>query len=121
MIDRRDVLSIAHTNVSTELDSISKSTTSAEAKNMRAQREHRETATTLLNLANHTKNQRNGAIHGSGSSKQLERLQADTKIAHTRWRIMKSVVAAIVVGSGVDWAANDGLRDLVLDEEDEED
>ncbi len=121
MIDRRDVLSIAHTNMSTELDSISKSTTLTEAENIRALRQHRETATTLLNLANQTKIQRNNAIQGSGSSKQLERLQADTEIANTRWRIMKSVVAAIVVGSGVDWAANDELRDLVLDEEDEED
>lgn len=34
---------------------------------------------------------------------------------------MKSVVAAIVAGSGVDWARNGALRDLVVDEESEAD
>lgn len=121
MIDRRDILSIAHTNMSTEQSSISKSTTLAEAENIRALRQNREAATTLLDLANQTKVQRSNALQESSSSRPLERLQADTKIAKTRWRIMKSVVAAIVVGSGVDWAANDELRDLVLDEEDEGD
>jgi len=42
-------------------------------------------------------------------------------MAKKRWRIMKSVVAAIIAGSGVDWARNNDLRNLVLDEEIEAD
>ncbi len=121
LVDRRDILSIAHTNMSTGLSSISKSFTLAEAENIRALAQNRETATTLLNLANQTKSKRANAIRDSNSSNQVKRLRADTKIARTRWRIMKSVVAAIIVGSGIDWAADTELRDLVLDEEDEGD
>ena len=107
--------------MSTELSSISKASTLAEAENIRAQRQNRETAATLLNVANQTKVQRTDALQDSNLSNQMERLRADTKTARTRWIIMKRVVAAVIVGSGIHWAADDEWRDIVLDDEDEGD
>ncbi len=45
----------------------------------------------------------------------------DREIAEKRraWRVMKSLVAGVVAGSGVDWAGDDELVELVLDDEDE--
>ena len=121
LIDRRDILSIAHTNLSTALSSISKASTLVEAENIRAFTQNRARVAILIDLANKTKMQRTNALHGSRLNNQIEKVQNDTKVARIRWRIMKSVVAAVIVGSGIDWAGNDELRDLVLDDEDDED
>jgi len=121
LIDRRDILSIAHTNLSTALSSISKASTLVEAENIRALTQNRERATMLMDLAKQTKMQRINALHESRLNNQVEKVQTATKVARIRWRIMKSVVAAVIVGSGIDWAADDELRDLVLDDEDEGD
>ena len=107
--------------MSTGLSSISKASTLIEAENIRAQTKNRGTVATLLDLANQIKIQRANALKMCKLSNQLERLQADTKIAKSRWRIMKSVVAAVIVGSGINWAADDDLRDIVLDDEEEGD
>lgn len=79
---------------------------------------NRDLSQTLVELANRRKNQQVSAINGSNLSEQLEGLKEGSAIAKRRWRVMKSVVAAVIVGSGVDWARNDQLRPVVLDEED---
>ena len=119
LIDRRDILSIAHTNISTSLSSIFKASTLTEAENLRVMTQNRVKAITLLDLAKETKLYRSSAIEASDLKNRLKDIQAQTNIAKTRWRTMKNVVAAVVVGSGIDWATNDQLRDLVLDTEDE--
>ena len=65
--------------------------------------------------------QREEAMADPRLSMQIEQVRADRKIAKKRWRIMKSVVAAVIAGSGMDWAHSDTLRDLVLDSEDDTD
>lgn len=49
---------------------------------------------------------------------QLEQLDADRKKSKSRWEVMKSIASAIVVGSGVNWAEDDELTALVIDESD---
>ena len=49
---------------------------------------------------------------------RLEQLDEEAATARTRWRIIKSVVAGVVVGSGIDWAADETLLKLVIDDED---
>ena len=51
-------------------------------------------------------------------AEQLRIARANTKVAKGRWRMMKSVAAAIVAGSGVDWASDPHLLETVLDAED---
>lgn len=60
-------------------------------------------------------------LANSSLSAQLDQAREDQAIARKRWRTMKTVVSAIIAGSGVDWARNGALRDLALDEEDEAD
>jgi hypothetical protein len=50
---------------------------------------------------------------------QLEQLEADRKKSKSRWEVMKSIASAIVVGSGVNWAEDDELTALVIDESDD--
>lgn len=53
---------------------------------------------------------------------KLEKLKEEARNSRLKWRVMKSVVSATIAGSGLNWALDDELRDLVLDdEEDDED
>lgn len=72
----------------------------------------------MLDLAGKLKAQNIDEIDDPELRTQLDDLRGDIKESKARWRIMKSVVAAIIAGSGVDWARDGDLRDLVLDEED---
>ena len=77
--------------------------------------------TTLLALTKQLQARQDSALANSSLSVRLGQVRDDTAMAKKRWRIMKSVVAAIIAGSGVDWARNNDLRNLVLDEENEAD
>ena len=50
---------------------------------------------------------------------ELETLEADLKDRKARWDTMKNIASAVVVASGLDWADDDILRALVLDESDD--
>lgn len=121
LVDRRDALGIAHTNLSPNLELILKQTIEAEADNVRMMDENRALTGTLLSLTRKIEAQRDKAISDARLNAQLDQVRADTEIARKRWRIMKSVVAAVVAGSGVDWARDKTLRELALDDEDEVD
>jgi hypothetical protein len=92
-----------------------------EADNVRTMRQNRELTEILLSLTSKIQAQQDQAMADASLQAQVDRARADTAIARKRWRIMKNVVAAIVAGSGVDWARDETLRELVLDDEDEVD
>lgn len=49
----------------------------------------------------------------------MARLQGELKASRQRWKVMKGTASAVVAGSGVDWARDDELREMVLDPEEE--
>ena len=49
----------------------------------------------------------------------LEQVKADHKRSKAKWETMKSITSAIVVGSGVNWAEDEELVALVLDDSDD--
>ena len=120
LIDRRDALSIAHTNIAASLQSLLQRTSATEIELLRTMEQNRALTTVLLGLSNKMQAQRTEAMADPRLSMQVEQARADMSIAKKRWRIMKSVVAAVIAGSGVDWAHSDTLRDLVLDSEDDD-
>lgn len=121
LIDRRDIVEIARTNLSSTLQTLLKDVAVLSADNTRAMEENRALTTTLVALAKKVQAQRDAITKDPRFSAQLDMERIEATTARQRWRIMKSVVAAVVAGSGVEWARDDTLRGLVLDEEDEED
>ena len=101
--------------------SLLRETTSAEADNLKSLQRNRTLTATLQDLSTNFHDQQHKAVGASGLSAQLEQAREETAVAKKRHRIMKSVLAAVIAGSGVDWARNDSLRDLILDEEDDND
>lgn len=48
---------------------------------------------------------------------EKKQLETDVKTSRQRWKLIKGTASAIVVGSGVDWARETALCDIVLDPE----
>lgn len=44
-------------------------------------------------------------------------LEGRLAASEQKWRVIKGTASAVVAGSGVDWARNPELRDVVLDPE----
>lgn len=67
----------------------------------------------LFSLAGQLKERR--AVDWDGGAEAL-RVRGERR----KWRVVKGAASGIVAGSGVDWAADETLRDMVLDPEDDE-
>lgn len=119
MIDRRDALGIAQTNLSSTLQSLMANTTRLEADHAKTMETNRALAATFVDLSSKNQTLRDDAMEVASMRAHLDQAKKNTETAATRRTIMKSVVSAIVAGSGVDWARDEHLRALVLDNEDE--
>lgn len=75
-------------------------------------------AATLWDLASQLKAQDLDGIDDIELREKLERSQKESRESRRRFRILKGLTAGVVAGSGVDWARDDELRALVLDDED---
>lgn len=92
--------------------------TDAESESLRAARRNRELAAEVLRLAKEADRSRAGAA-GAGddpaAEAQIAELEKRLAASRQKWRVMKGTASGIVAGSGVDWAADPALRDVVLD------
>ncbi|KAI9771699.1 MAG: hypothetical protein M1840_001915 [Geoglossum simile] len=118
-IHRRDLLSIAHTNLSSSLSDSSAALTNLETENILTSRKNVGLTKILLDLAEEAKSQDKEYIQDRKSLSQLEVLEKELQFRRSRWRTMKNVVSAAIAGSGIDWARDARLRQLVVDDEDE--
>jgi len=99
------------------LRQINARTDKIDVEHSRVVEKNRGLAPTVISLAREVKAAKDDAVGQLGIKEELEEATEDAVEAKRRWRIMKSVVAAAVVGSGIDWASEEGLRELVLDDE----
>ncbi|MCJ1424322.1 hypothetical protein MMC29_002209 [Sticta canariensis] len=117
LIDRRDILGMTLTDISARLHSTTQALTIVKAQNIEAMAKNRELTAALVELTHNMAEHRVSAINESKLGPQLEILREDVRTARKQWKLLKSVVAAVIVGSGVDWARNDELRRVVIDAE----
>lgn len=73
----------------------------------------------LFTLTEEVKRRKMGRGDDANSRQELEGLERDVRSSKRRWRVIKGVAAGVVAGSGVDWAGDDELCDIVLDPETE--
>lgn len=119
LINERDVISMVHSSLAAKLSSTLSALAAAEKSNISANEKNKGLAQTLLDLAEETKSQSTEEVEDPKLRAQLQELDSRVQTARRRWRIMKSVVAGMVVGSGINWANDAMLRELVMDDEDE--
>lgn len=75
----------------------------------------------MIDLAYDLDDIRTGDIDDLDVKQQITGLEADVRLSRQRWRLMKGVVSGLIAGSGVNWAGDEKLQSLVLDEEDSDD
>ena len=121
LVNRRDALGIAQANISSSLQSTLRDTTKVEAENIKTIEKNRATVATYLDLCTKIQALKDEVMNSDDVREQLHEAEGSAKTARRRWRMMKSVVGAIIAGSGIDWASDATLRELVLDGEDEVD
>ncbi|ROV91765.1 hypothetical protein VSDG_06481 [Cytospora chrysosperma] len=89
-----------------------------ESEALRVSKKNAELAADVLRLArdadlNHT----DAIADDPGAKEQIVQLEGRLAASKQKWRVMKGTASGIVAGSGVDWARDPELRDVVLDPE----
>ena len=119
LIEERDKLSVSLTETAAKVLSTMEQLTKVEAEHIIVARKNAELAARMIALAEEADSQKKQDIRDPSVREQLDELEESLKVSRQRWRIMKGTASAAVVGSGVDWARDAALRELVLDPEDD--
>ncbi|KAI1736563.1 centromere protein H (CENP-H)-domain-containing protein [Xylaria scruposa] len=121
LLTDRDAVSSTLASRSTEYHSLLSDLTDVESRSLRLSRENVALAERLLHLAKQTDQGKAGLLTSdSNHAAEIAELEAELKGSRRRWRVLKGTASAIVAGSGVDWARDAELRDIVLDPVEEE-
>jgi hypothetical protein len=118
LVNRRDVLSLAHENLMNAHNATLRELSNVEVQNLQLHQKNQELVRQLLESTKDDASWRE-ALDDDDLKAQLEQLEANRKKSKSRWEVMKSIASAIVVGSGVNWAEDDELTALVIDESDD--
>ncbi|KAL5357717.1 centromere protein H (CENP-H)-domain-containing protein [Aspergillus floccosus] len=118
LVNRRDVLSLAHDNLNAAQNSTLRKLSDVEVENLQLHRENKDLVQELLSLTKDDESWRE-ELEDAELKAQLDQVRTDYKKSKAKWDTMKSVASALVVGSGVNWAEDDDLLSLVLDESDD--
>jgi hypothetical protein len=118
LVNRRDVLALAHENLASAHDLILRQLSNSEVENLQINKENQELVRELLELTRQDDSWRE-ILQDATLASQLDDLEADLIKRKAQWEVMKSVASAMVVGSGLDWAEDEKLQALVLDESDD--
>lgn len=71
----------------------------------------------MIALAEEANTQRKEDITDPAIREKLDDLELDMKSSRQKWRIIKGTASATIAGSGIDWARDPTLVDIVLDSE----
>ncbi|CAI6340462.1 unnamed protein product [Periconia digitata] len=120
LIHEGDTLSMAHGSFSAELTSMTQALSEAEQRNTVTNERNRELSQTLLGLAEELKVQPTEDIEDPRLRDQVKTVEMGLKESRRRMRTLKGVLSAMIVGSGINWTADEVLRELVMDDEEED-
>lgn len=102
---------------SNELRSVLDQLTEVESETLRVSKKNQELAQEVLRLVEEADRGKTDAIADPAARKEIEKLENKLKASRQKWRVMKGTASGVVAGSGVDWARDRLLRDIVLDPE----
>ena len=91
-----------------------------ESEHMILSRSNAKLSAQMLELAEKANTLRKEDIEDPTARKQLGELEEQVKASKQKWRIMKGTASGTIVGSGVDWARDEKLLEIVLDREGED-
>lgn len=118
-MEQRDQSSSTLSQQSTDLRALLDGIMDVESESLRLGRENVDLASQLLDLAAQADRNKADAVNTDPEwAAEISRLEDQVKLSRQRRRVLKETASAVVMGSGVDWARDAELRDIVLDPED---
>ncbi|KAH7380758.1 centromere protein H (CENP-H)-domain-containing protein [Pyrenochaeta sp. MPI-SDFR-AT-0127] len=120
LIAENDTVSLLHGSLSTKLASSTRALSVAEEANIIANRKNRELAQKMLALAEEMKSQSGKDIEDPILREQVDAAEKELRESRKRMKTLKGILSAMIVGSGINWAADEGLTELVMDDEEDE-
>ncbi|KAL1874393.1 hypothetical protein VTK73DRAFT_366 [Phialemonium thermophilum] len=114
-IEQRDAASSAIAKTGAELERLNSELAVLQVESMRVNRQNVALASEVLNLAEVARTNGMNSVTDPALQASISKLESDVKAARHKWRIVKGTASAIVAGSGINWAADPDLRDIVLD------
>ncbi|EFQ99629.1 hypothetical protein MGYG_02642 [Nannizzia gypsea CBS 118893] len=120
LINKRDILSLAYENILTTHTTCIRELSNAEVSNIQSIKQNQELVQSLLKL---TRNEKSAdeEIPDQELKEELNSLISENKQKKAQWTRMKRIVSASIAASGVDWASDEKLERLVLDDDELDD
>lgn len=112
LIQRRDILSLTHANLSQVLASTLDTVSQTQARVADTQLANRQLTARLLMLTEKRKKERR-RVAGENDERYIK-AEKEMREAKIKWEVMRNVVQSIIVGSGIDWNSDKRLRAAVL-------
>jgi len=119
LITENDVVSMLHGFLTSKLAAVRKDLSAAEQGNIAANERNRELSRTLLALAEKLETQTSEDIEQPHLREKINAVEKEAKESRRRMRNLKGILSGMIVGSGIDWAEDEVLRGLVMDDEDD--
>ncbi|KAF2280264.1 uncharacterized protein EI97DRAFT_447823 [Westerdykella ornata] len=119
LIAENDVVSMVHGHLTSKLVDLNKKLRAAEQGNITANERNRALANELLALAERMKAQNTEDIEDPQLREKVRAMEREVKASKRRMRNLKGILSGMIVGSGINWAEDEVLRELVMDDEDD--
>jgi hypothetical protein len=120
LITENDAVSMVHGSLASKLVSVQHAISSVEQASVIANRKNRELSATMLALAEEMKAQSAKDIEDPRLRDQVRAVEKEMKDSRRRMKTLKGILSAMIVGSGINWAADADLTELVMDDEEGE-
>jgi hypothetical protein len=105
--------------LTSKISTTQRAISTAEQGNIIANRKNRELAATMLVLAEKMKTQSAKDIEDPRLRDQIAAEEKELKESRRRMKTLKGILSAMIVGSGINWAADEDLTELVMDDEED--
>lgn len=108
-----------HGQLAVKLATSTRALDAVEQANLVANLKNRELSKTMLGLAEAMKSQSAEDIDDSRLREQIKAVEKELKDSRRRMKTLKGILSSMIVGSGINWAADRSLTELVLEDEDD--
>jgi len=119
MITESDTVAMLQGRLASKLASSTRALITAEQANIVANQKNRQLSKTMLALAEAMKTQSAEDIEDPKLREQIKTVDKELKESRRRMKTLKGILSAMIVSSGINWAADESLTELVLDDEDD--
>ncbi|KAF1842407.1 uncharacterized protein K460DRAFT_389065 [Cucurbitaria berberidis CBS 394.84] len=119
LIAENDTISMVHGSLASKLASSTRALSTVEQANIVANQKNRELSRMMLALAEDMKSKSAKDIEDPRLRDQVDAVEKELKKSRSRTKTLKGILSAMIVGSGINWAADEGLTELVMDDEED--